>query len=220
METKTILSGTRFGHLTVIAEAPRCGTGQYPGRRFFCRCDCGNRTDVLLGSLTSGKSTSCGCVGAERIGLLNKTHGLTQHPLYRVWSGMKSRCYNENTTHYGRYGGKGISICDAWLNNFEAFYNWAMAAGWYEGCELSVDRIDGAGNYEPSNCRLATATEQSRNREGLKILTYKGVTAPLSVHCERLGLEYSRVKYRLNVAGWSVEKAFETPLQTTKDRYL
>jgi len=94
----------------------------------------------------------------------HKTHGLSNHPLLRTWCSIKTRCTNSNHKSYHDYGERGISVCPEWMNNFSAFIAWAEQSGWYEGCGLSLDRIDNDGNYTPENCRWATWLEQNHNK--------------------------------------------------------
>lgn len=143
------------------------------------------------------------------------THGLRSHPLYGKWWDMKSRCYRPNRDRYNCYGGRGIKVCDEWKDDFKAFYDWAIAAGWKEG--LTLDRIDVDGNYEPSNCKWVTKHEQAQNRQNTIWVTYKGVTKNLKEWSSELGIKYLTLYMRINKYGWSIEQAFTTPVKRKDD---
>ena len=147
------LSGRKFGMLTAkYATEKRDKRGSV---YWHCVCDCGNEV-VISGKKLTGGVESCGCKKGQ-IGAKSKGGRL-----YRIFSGMKSRCYDPNATGYKNYGGRGIKICDEWLSDFWAFYNWAMQNGYKEG--LTIDRIDNDQGYSPQNCRWATIAEQNRNK--------------------------------------------------------
>lgn len=162
-DKREILVGDRFGRLTVVERAENYISPQGQARkRWSCKCDCGNMVTVLSGALVSGDTRSCGCLQKEIAKTTFTKHGTWGSRLYKIWASMKSRCYNKKCTSYKWYGEKGVTICDEWLNDCGAFSNWAMANGYKD--DLTIDRIDPYGNYEPSNCRWITLAEQQLNK--------------------------------------------------------
>lgn len=149
----------------------------------------------------------------DRCGDLNPNykHGRKNTRLYRIWANMKTRCYNTHSTHYKRYGGRGITVCEEWKNDFKAFYDWSMTNGYAEN--LTIDRIDNNGNYEPLNCRWVTVKEQSANRCNNRYVAIEGETKALSEWCEIYNINYKTVRDRLR-RGCSYKKALTMPVQT------
>jgi hypothetical protein len=155
--------GGRYGHFVVVCEQGRYGAA----RAYLCRCDCGEERVVPGGKLRDGGWTSCGCVKIPRHAEVVVTHGHCRHghsgdgrtPTYRSWRKARDRCRNPNSQHWARYGGRGIRFCERW----DLFENFLADVGERpEG--TSLDRIDVDGDYEPGNCRWATAGLQTRNR--------------------------------------------------------
>ena len=136
-------------------------------------------------------------------------HGGTGTRLHNIWLSMRERCYRENHPYYGDYGGRGITICDEW-DDFTKFRDWAIANGYADN--LTIDRIDSNGNYEPLNCRWATMKEQQNNRRSNRIVYYKGLKYTLTELSEKAGINKTTLKERLN-NGWSVEDAVNRPVR-------
>ncbi len=136
---------------------------------------CGEEFKACTQHITSGNIKSCGCYNKRRLSETHKTHGLKYTRLYSIWTDIKKRTLNPKNKSYKDYGGRGIAICEEWKNDFMSFHDWAMSNGYSD--ELSIDRIDNDGNYEPNNCRWTTQTIQCRNRRIRKDNTsgYKGV---------------------------------------------
>ena len=162
------LSGEKYGRLTVLGLSWSNKNGDC---YFKCQCDCGNEKIIRGQYLKTGRVKSCGCLTKERIPA-NKTHGMSKTRLFKIWSGMKQRCYNPNNNKYSVYGGRGIRVCDDWIKDFISFKEWAMKNGYSEN--LSIDRIEPNGNYEPSNCRWATMEEQANNTRKTIFLEHNG----------------------------------------------
>lgn len=123
---------------------------------------------------------------------------------------MKARCYNVTGERYNDYGGRGIAVCGEWLDSFQTFHDWAIENGYKEN--LTIDRIDVNGNYEPDNCRWTTSKQQQRNTRSNRVYTINGETHCLMEWCELLNLSYNSMVARLN-RGWPIEKALATPIR-------
>lgn len=191
------LLGQRFGSLVVIEEFGRSVNHKVLWR---CRCDCGNEKVTLSACLLNGKTRSCGCLSFERI----TKHGEGHSRLYQEWADMKQRCLNPKSSSYHNYGGRGIKVCDEWLDA-STFIDWAKVNGYRD--DLTIDRIDTNGDYEPSNCRFIPMRDQHENKRSNRIITLYGETNILMNHCRKHNKNYNMIRYRLN-AGWTPEKAF------------
>lgn len=153
------LTCERFGRLSVLHRGENDTSGL---TRWACRCDCGQEKLVRGQDLRRGRQVSCGCWKDANTSARDYRHGEAGTRLHRIWKNMKSRCYNPAVKSYKDYGARGIKICETWLDDFQAFRDWALSHG-YEG-HLTIDRIDGDGDYGPDNCRWATRAEQNRNK--------------------------------------------------------
>ena len=143
----------------------------------------------------------------------NYKHGHTKTHLYQTWGNAKSRCYDVKSAPYKDYGGRGITVCDEWLNNFQAFYDWAMSSGYKEG--LTLDRIDNNKGYSPDNCRWATIKEQSNNRRSNTYLAFRGERKTVSQWADDIGVSRETLYKRLS-NGWDVAKTLTTPVRKHK----
>lgn len=150
----------RYGRLRVIGQ---------PDSDWYVQvqCECGVIKKVKKYNLTCGSTQSCGCWNKERSSKANSSHGLSKHPLFPKFNAMRERCYNKNNNRFSDYGGRGITICDEWLNNPQAFFDWAIANGYKEG--LEIDRKENNGNYTPENCRFVTHAINSQNTRRTKL---------------------------------------------------
>lgn len=200
-ETKESYIGQTFTNLTIRAVGKKEGTYRYLA---ICDCSCGKSPIVVrLDKVLAGLTQSCGCYHLSVV----KTHGKHSHPVYPAWRSMVQRCTKPNDSSYPRYGGRGITVCDSWLNvdNFIA----DMAPSYKKG--LQLERIDNNRNYSPENCRWATQTEQQRNKRSNINITIDGETKVLSEWCKSYGIRYQLVWERIKVQGWPPHKALSTP---------
>ena len=201
------LTGKRFGRQ--IALRP-CGKNKYRNVLWLCKCDCGNQHIVSSGKLAQGKSKSCGCYALEIRSKSLEKHGITSGGKPRtfvIWNGMKARCLNPKSTSYPNYGGRGIRICDQWLN-FENFHYWAISNGYRD--DLEIDRIDNDGNYCPENCRWVTKEFNRSHQSKTRNIEILGVTENLSSLCRDVGMsKRTAYKYLKNGEGFLKEKIKE-----------
>jgi len=204
MSAKIDLTGKVFNRLTVLGDfGDRDNQNKI---KWKCQCICGAIKYISGPQLKSGKTKSCGCLQTEN----RIKHGQWKHPLYNIWKGMVDRCTKENTHNYKDYGGRGITVCDRWLdvNNFIEDMSTRP-----EG--TSIDRIDNNGNYEPSNCKWSTDKEQSNNRRSSRYLEYNGESKTLVDWSRDTGIKQTTIGERLR-RGWTIEQALETPVGTKR----
>ena len=197
------LTGQRFGRLVALALVPKEIKHDTTRQAFWlCQCDCGNKHISGSKSLRNGDTRSCGCITKERL----TKHGGYGTRLYGIFDKMKSRCNNINSKDYKNYGGRGIKVCDEWqddTNGFINFYNWAINNGYQDN--LSIDRINNDGNYEPDNCRWTDAVTQSNNRRTSKFITYNGETKTITQWSKSTGIGQTVIAQRLK-RGWTIEE--------------
>jgi hypothetical protein len=194
------LTGKRYNRLVVLGIAYN-----KKGQWFWnCKCDCGKEKILSSSRLNSGKTSSCGCLHIDVFRKNVYKHGKSKSLIYKVWRGIKSRCYNKNTECYHRYGGRGITMCQEWTgeNGFQNFYDWSICNGYKEEVgkkrnKLTIDRIDNNGNYEPSNCHWVYDKEQQNNKSSNVFLSFNGQAKTIQQWADEYGLNYHFIKNKL-----------------------
>ena len=201
------LTGQKFGKLTVIGLDDRGTRKTY----WNCLCECGNIKSVRADSLQCGAIKSCGCLKKEqdKINLespsvkksreFGSKYGHTR--IHNIWAGMKSRCFNSKDPRFMDYGGRGITVCDEWKNDFFAFYKWAIGNGYSEN--LTIDRIDNSKGYYPENCRWVDMEKQCRNRRSNVNIKIGNTTKTLKEWTEIFNLDYGTVSMRYQRNGFT-----------------
>ena len=183
-------TGHRFGTQTILGVTERQDAH---GRHYWtARCDCGRVHEVLIRDVK--RNTSCGCRKNATIAAKRRAHGMSKHPAWAVWQGMKQRCTDPNHKAWKNYGGRGITVCDRWLHSFEAF--WAdMGLTYQPG--LDIDRRDNDAGYTPENCRWVTRKVQNNNRRtNIKINTPRGRMTVAEL-ADQTGINRTTLYYRV-----------------------
>jgi hypothetical protein len=203
------LAGQRFGKLIVENQNPvRALSGSV---RWDCICDCGKKTTTIGTNLIKGFTHSCGCIQKEAV----TTHGMTGTPEYNSWNSMIQRCTNSNHDAYYRYGGRGITVCDRWLNSV---YSFIEDMGFRPSSNHTLDRIENDKGYYKDNCRWATRTEQNNNTSSNVFYEYKGskYTIPQLAElpeAKENDIELETLASRIRYSKWSVEKSLNQPVR-------
>lgn len=208
---KLNLLGNRYGKLVVIADAgSKLGSCGKKFTKWLCQCDCGNQKEILTSSLLRGGTLSCGCLKQN----CHRTHGFSKKErLYVIWQGMKKRCLNKNNHAYKYYGSRGISVCDEWISSYENFRNWSLQNGYKE--DLTIDRIDTNGNYEPNNCRWTNMAQQNDNKRVTYRFELDGNQYTITELSKKFNLKRSVIYYRLFRLGWNLNDAITKPVKLT-----
>ena len=202
------LTGEKFGRLIVIRLSQQRGNGQ---AMWVCQCSCGVKVRVRGNSLRNNVTRSCGCFRKETSSNLNRKHSKCGTPIYKVWQGMKERCYNKNRVwDYPRYGSRGIRVCKRW----HSFINFYEDMGEVPKGK-TLDRRNNSEDYSLSNCRWATRKQQANNTRRNRVITAKGVTLTIAQWSEKTGLAYACLYKRL-INGWQPETIVSQPSRRVK----
>jgi len=208
LETDEQIVGQVFGRLTVLRRSH-----QGPGGHavWLCQCECGKTLATPLFPLRSGRTQTCGCYGRARLGAFNKTHGKSTTREYAIWNGMKARCLNKKNKCYPRYGGRGVTVCQEWIDSFEAFLAHIGAIP-TDGQKYSLDRIKSEKGYEPGNVRWATKEVQANNTRTNRFITAFGRTQTVAQWTRETGICRKAIISRIELLGWTPEKALSQPV--------
>jgi hypothetical protein len=206
------ISGKKFNKLTAISFAKNSKNNSY----WLFICDCGKEKVIKKASVAAGLTKSCGCIlrktSSDHCKKKFTTHGLSSERTFIVWMGMKNRCGNKSNPNYHRYGGRGIKVCDRWLERFENF----IEDMGIKPMNRSLDRIDNNKGYSKENCRWATIEQQAHNKNTTPILEYKGVRKTVHEWSKKVGIPSVVIMERINRYKWSVESALTTKIGDKK----
>lgn len=192
--------------------------GNHVQAKALYECECGNIKELFISAVkrgnTYGGTKSCGNC---RFNVRGLKHGLSNNPLYKIYSGIRARCYNEKAGNYSNYGGKGVKMCEEWINNPQSFIDWAIENGWQEGLQIDKDKkaIEKGLKpllYSPEMCSILSDKENKNNRLDNHILEYNGDKLTLTQMAEKYNLNSHTLNSRLN-NGWDIQKALTTPIQ-------
>lgn len=197
------ITGEKYGRLKVIR---RVENDRFQNAQWECLCDCGNIVVATGHSLRSGHTKSCGCLQKEKAADTMKetmtTHGLTNHPLYRIWSGMIKRCVNPKCKAYKNYGKRGVSVCEEWMNSFKTFYD-DVIDGYKPGLEL--DRINNDANYCKENCHWVSTQRNCRNKRNNHMVETPWGEMCIADLADTLNEPYMKI-YKQIKRGWTIDK--------------
>lgn len=201
------LTGRAFGRLTVSSRSGTVGTKP----TWNCRCSCGKTVIVKSPHLLNGHTASCGCLRREITKQTATTHGLSRTPTYRIWKGIKRRCYNKNERCWKHYGGRGIEVCKRWRFSFLNF----LADMGERPAGMTIERINNDGPYRPNNCQWIERWKQNRNQRSNRKIKVGNETKLLCEWAEGLGCHLNTILGRLRM-GWSERDAVSTPVARRK----
>lgn len=202
------ITNQKFNRLTVLGPIGRSKSRQIV---WLCLCECGKFSTVQGDDLRRNHTKSCGCFNLEVCSSRQTTHNLSKTPIYETWCHIIGRCTLPSDKAWKNYGGRGISICKEWRENFQIFYDQVSCLENYGKKGYTLDRIDNEGNYAPENVRWATRKTQCRNTRRNRIITFNNESKCLSEWAENIGISPDALDRRYR-AGWSVERMLTEPL--------
>lgn len=195
----------KYNLLTIksVIESKKTDNTKYKNhiRLAICECDCGNKKTIYLREVVGGGTKSCGCIHTK--------HGRKNTTEYRIWTGIKNRCYNKNHHAYHNYGGRGVVMDESWRDNFKIFFDYI---GHRQSPNVTLDRINNDGNYEPGNVKWSTKKEQGRNTRFNRIISFNGETHCLAEWADILNIGRVTLSRRIDKYGWSIEKSLTTKI--------
>lgn len=218
MKSLIKIEGERYGMFTVIKRIGR----KKKHTIVLAKCDCGNEKEVRMDSIRSGLIRSCGCA---RVG--TPTHQLCKHPLYKIYYTLRHRCYSVNSNSYKDYGGRGVTVCKEWMDDFVSFYNWAISSGWKKGLQIDKDikykekhgTLTGM-IYSPEYCCFVTQTINLRNTRANVYIEYKGQNKTIPEWAEIFKIPYQILRQRLNRDKLPFEVAITKPRNHIKNKVI
>lgn len=200
------LTGMVFGRLTVTKNTELRKSGLY----WECVCECGEKKFISSAKLRNGNTRSCRCLNTELVIKRTVTHGLSSHPIYKLWVKIKERCNNSNASNYHMYGGRGVVMCKEWENNFMSFYNWCIENGWKKGLQIDKDiKAIKLGIpaliYSPKMCQFVTSKVNSYNKRTSKYIEYEGKNQTIAEWAVETGIKMGTLWYRLRKTNLSTK---------------
>lgn len=200
-KSKPLIIGNRYNKLTALKK-----TGQLEGKSsyiyYLFLCDCGKKVLVAGSLVLSSRRKSCGCLKKTPP---SQTHGMSYSRVYKIWQNIKKRCYKKTENNYKNYGGKGVVMCKEWLNEPMCFIGWALKNGYKDN--LTIDRINNNGNYEPTNCRWVTKYVQANNTSTNRYISYKDKTKTLAQWAKEYKINRNTLRKRIESNKYSMHEA-------------
>ncbi len=193
--------------LTFIENVQRAKSGH---KKALYKCECGSVREYYVCNVNSLHTTCCGC---RRDTSSYKKHGLIKHPLYWIHSGIVQRCTNPSNPLYPFYGGRGVMVCEEWLNDFKTFYDWCISNGWQDGLEIDKD-TKGGNIYSPDNCLIVTHKENSNKRRNNHFIEYAGQRLTIQEWSDYYGINSGELRYRLKKNNWDLEAALAMKIRS------